>query len=64
MPWQIDFEEKKRDGTVRKTYGIFKFENGELTVCIADTTDPAKRPKEFKAPDGDTLLMVLKKTEK
>lgn len=47
-----------RDGRTETSPGIYKFENGVLTVCAGTKTDPAARPKEFKADDTTTLFVL------
>jgi len=48
--------------------GIYKFENGQLTICVArGTSKELKRPKEFSTEGGTQeaplILIVLKKAK-
>ncbi len=58
-PAAIDFTVTK-DGKTDVNYGIYKLENGTLTICALEKGDAKERPKEFKA-SGKEYLMVLKK---
>ncbi len=63
-PGWIDLEEVIPNGKNQKSYGIYKIENGEWTLCIYDADDATKRPKDFKSTDGMVVLMVFKKAAK
>ena len=60
-PAHIDFEETRPDGTVARTYGIYKFADGELTICAVDSNKPEDRPKDFEATKPKQFLLVLKR---
>lgn len=44
-------------------YGIYKFENGALTICANEKGEAKDRPKEFKFT-GKEVIMTLKKLDK
>lgn len=56
-PHHIDLSVTK-DNKTETSYGIYKFENGVLTICAGTKGDPAARPKEFKAADDATLFVL------
>jgi len=58
-PPQIDITSTK-DGKTETNYGIYKLENGVLTICATEKGEAKDRPKEFKA-DDKSLMIVLKK---
>ena len=49
-----------KDNKTETNYGIYKFENGVLTICASTKTAPAARPKEFKTDDPTVTVFVLK----
>lgn len=58
-PHQITLSITK-DNKTETNYGIYKFENGVLTICASTKPDPAARPKEFKSDDPTVTVFVLK----
>ena len=52
-----------REGKTEVNYGIYKFENGVLTICATEKGEAKDRPKEFKA-DDKTVLVTLRKQDK
>jgi uncharacterized protein (TIGR03067 family) len=52
-----------KDGKTEVNYGIYKFENGVLTLCSTEKGEAKDRPKEFKF-DGKEIVWVLKKLDK
>lgn len=49
-----------KGGKTEVDHGIYKLENGILTICATDGGDAKERPKEFKAGDKG-IVMTLKK---
>jgi uncharacterized protein (TIGR03067 family) len=58
-PARIDITSTK-GGKTEVNYGIYKLENGVLTICATVNADAKDRPKEFKA-DDKVVVLVLKK---
>jgi uncharacterized protein (TIGR03067 family) len=64
-PAHINATETKPDGKTETSYGIYKLENGVLTICMVEGGKEADRPKEFKTTkESKTILMTLKKKDK
>jgi uncharacterized protein (TIGR03067 family) len=61
-PAQIDLTTTK-GGKTEVNYGIYKLENGVLTICAIEKGEAKDRPKEFKA-NGNAMLLILKKQAK
>jgi len=51
-----------KDGKSEVMHGIYKFENGVLTICL--TEDPKNRPKEFKVEEKNIILTLKKQPAK
>jgi uncharacterized protein (TIGR03067 family) len=49
-----------KDGVPEVNYGIYKFEDEILMICMTEKNDPADRPKEFKS-DAKSLVLTLRK---
>jgi uncharacterized protein (TIGR03067 family) len=60
-PAHLDFTITK-DGKTEVNYGIYKLENGVLTICALEKDEAKDRPKEFKTT-GKEFLLVLKKLD-
>jgi uncharacterized protein (TIGR03067 family) len=58
-PATIDIEAPP--GEKESVQGIYKFEDGKLTICGSTT---GTRPTEFKAADKKVVLLVLEKEKK
>jgi uncharacterized protein (TIGR03067 family) len=61
-PAHIDLTTFK-GGKTEVNYGIYKFENGVLTICTVEKGEAKDRPKEFKS-EGKEILLTLKKQDK
>jgi uncharacterized protein (TIGR03067 family) len=53
-----------KDGKTETNYGIYKFEKGVLTICAGTKGDLSARPKEFKADDQSTVLVLQQQPRK
>ena len=53
-----------KDGKPAVEYGIYKLENGLLTICSTDTGEEKDRPKEFAPGAAVTVLTLRKQTSR
>ena len=60
-PARFDITSTK-DDRVAVAYGIYKLENGLLTICTTETGVEKDRPKEFAPGDAVTVLTLRKQT--
>ena len=51
-----------KNGKTEVNYGIYKLDDGVLTVCALEKGEAKDRPKEFKG-DDKTIMMTLKKKD-
>jgi uncharacterized protein (TIGR03067 family) len=51
-----------KGGKTEVNYGIYKLENGVLTICALEKGEAKDRPKEFKV-DSKEILLTLKKQD-
>lgn len=59
-PRQINLTEQRERGDPETMYGIYKLEQGVLTICVAMKEE--NRPKEFKtSKEAKSVMLTLKK---
>jgi uncharacterized protein (TIGR03067 family) len=63
-PAEITITKTEASGKIDTFFGIYKLENGTLTLCMIKSDNPIDRPKEFKTnKDSKAIILVMKKTK-
>ena len=63
-PAEIAITKTEASGKIDNFFGIYKLENGTLTLCMIKTDNPTDRPKEFTTnKDSKAIILVMKKTK-
>jgi len=61
-PRQLNLTSKGKDGKTEYGYGIYKFEDGVLTICAVMDGEAKDRPKEFKVGEK-VMIMRFRKSK-